>query len=273
MAFEAGGCSTVKVNAEPILSVRNLTCKFGGLVAVNSVEMNVRRGEIRALIGPNGAGKSTTLNLITGIYRPNEGEVSMDGQSLVGLPPSSIARAGVARTFQTIRLWKQMTLLENVMVGHQCRTDTGLLNILLHTKKAKADEEQTRREALMALGLVGLRENAQQTAGSLSYGQQRRLEIARALATKPRVLLLDEPAAGMNPQEVNDLVRQIVAIRDTGITVVLIEHNMPLVMRIADRITVLSFGRRIAEGEPKEIRENPEVIAAYLGRPDDDTAS
>lgn len=263
----------MNTNGEPILSVRNLTCKFGGLVAVNSVDINVRRGEIRALIGPNGAGKSTTLNLITGIYRPNDGEVSMDGHSLVGLSPSSIARAGVARTFQTIRLWKQMTLLENVMVGHQCRTDTGLFDILLRTKKATADEMQIREEARNALGLVGLAENAHRTASSLSYGQQRRLEIARALATKPRVLLLDEPAAGMNPQEVNDLVRQIVAIRDAGVTVVLIEHNMPLVMRIADCITVLSFGKKIAEGVPKEIRENPEVISAYLGRPDDDAAA
>jgi branched-chain amino acid transport system ATP-binding protein len=273
MALEAGECPVVKANAGPLLSVRNLSCKFGGLVAVDRVDMDVKHGEIRALIGPNGAGKSTTLNLITGIYRPNGGEVSIGGQELVGLPPSSITRAGVARTFQTIRLWKQMTLLENVMVGYQCRTGARLLDILLQTRRAMADEEQTREEALKALGLVGLKENAGQLAGALSYGQQRRLEIARALATKPRVLLLDEPAAGMNPQEVNDLVHQIVAIRDAGITIVLIEHNMPLVMRIADCITVLSFGRKIAEGKPQEIRENPEVISAYLGRPDDNAAS
>ena len=258
---------------EPILRVEGLTCRFGGLIAVNNVDISIPQGEIRALIGPNGAGKSTTLNLITGIYRPDKGKVSMAGQSLVGLQPSKIARAGVARTFQTIRLWKQMTLLENVMVGHQCRTETSLFDVLLRTKKASSDEDRTRAEALKVLELVGLADRATWTAGSLSYGQQRRLEIARALATLPRVLLLDEPAAGMNPQEVNDLVRQVLAIRDSGVTVVLIEHNMPLVMRIADRITVLSFGKKIAEGEPKEIRENPEVIAAYLGRPDDDAAS
>jgi len=261
------------MDAAAVLAVEGLTCRFGGLIAVNNVDLNVRHGEIRALIGPNGAGKSTTLNLITGIYRPDKGSVRMGGQSLVGLQPSKIAKAGIARTFQTIRLWKQMTLLENVMVGHQCRTTAGLLDILLGTRKARDDEERTRTEAMEALELVGLGDRALRTASSLSYGQQRRLEIARALATIPKVLLLDEPAAGMNPQEVNDLVRQIQAIRDSGVTIVLIEHNMPLVMRIADRITVLSFGKKIAEGEPREIRENPEVIAAYLGRPDDDAAA
>ena len=255
------------------LNVSGLTCRFGGLLAVDSVDMRVHFGEIRALIGPNGAGKSTTLNLLTGIYKPHAGEVHLEGMSLAGLPPSKIARAGIARTFQTIRLWKQMSLLENAMVGHQCRTTSGLLHILLNTKKARAEEEQTRREAMAALALVGLGDSPHRLAHSLSYGQQRRLEIARALATKPRLLLLDEPAAGMNPQEVNELVRQIAAIRDAGVTVILIEHNMPLVMRIADRITVLSFGRKIAEGTPQEIRENSEVVAAYLGRPDDDLAA
>lgn len=254
-------------------AVSGLTCRFGGLLAVDNVDMTVMSGEIRALIGPNGAGKSTTLNLITGIYKPNAGEVRLEGLSLEGLPPSKIARAGIARTFQTIRLWKQMTLLENAMVGHQCRTTSGLMDVLLRTKRARAEEEQTRREAMAALALVGLDKGADRPANSLSYGQQRRLEIARALATKPRLLLLDEPAAGMNPQEVNELVRQIAAIRDAGITVILIEHNMPLVMRIADRITVLSFGRKIADGTPQEIRENPEVVSAYLGRPDDDLAA
>jgi branched-chain amino acid transport system ATP-binding protein len=256
-----------------ILSVQGLTCQFGGLVAVNNVDLTIRQGEIRALIGPNGAGKSTTLNLITGIYRPDKGSVRLAERSLVGLRPSRIAKAGVARTFQTIRLWKQMTLLENVMVGHQCRAGSGFLDVLFRTAKARDDEERTRAEAMKALVLVGLADRATRLAGSLSYGQQRRLEIARALATLPRVLLLDEPAAGMNTQEANDLVQQILAIRAAGVTVVLIEHNMPLVMRLADRITVLSFGRKIAEGEPKEIRENPEVIAAYLGRPDDDAST
>jgi ABC-type branched-subunit amino acid transport system ATPase component len=260
------------LTVQPILQIQGLTCRFGGLTAVDNVDMSIDRGEIRALIGPNGAGKSTTLNLITGIYKPDEGSVSLGGLSVAGMMPSKIAKAGVARTFQTIRLWKQMSLLENVMVGHQCRTTAGLLDALLRTKKAKDEECETRSKAMEALTLVGLADRAGLTASALSYGQQRRLEIARALATSPTVLLLDEPAAGMNPQEVNDLVEQVLVIRNSGITVVLIEHNMPLVMRIADRITVLSFGRKIAEGAPKEIRENPEVISAYLGRPDDHTA-
>lgn len=256
----------------PILTVEGLTCRFGGLTAVNCVDITVDRGEIRALIGPNGAGKSTTLNLITGIYKPDEGSVRLANHSLIGMSPSKIAKAGVARTFQTIRLWKQMTLLENVMVGHQCRTTAGLFDVLLGTKRAKEDEQVTRVKAIEALALVGLSDRAAWLASALSYGQQRRLEIARALATSPTILLLDEPAAGMNTQEVNDLVDQIQLIRQSGITVVLIEHNMPLVMRIADQITVLSFGKKIAEGAPEEIRQNPEVISAYLGNPDDHAA-
>lgn len=258
---------------EPLMRIDGLTCRFGGLTAVDDLSMAIRQGEIRALIGPNGAGKSTTLNLITGIYQPNQGSVSLRGKSLAGISPSNITKAGVARTFQTIRLWKQLTLLENVMVGHQCRTTAGFFHILFATRKSRDEENKTRAKAQQALELVGLSDRAGALAGSLSYGQQRRLEIARALATEPTVLLLDEPAAGMNPHEVNELVGQIFAIRESGITVMLIEHNMPLVMRLADQITVLSFGRKIAEGIPSEIRENPDVIAAYLGRPDDDLAA
>jgi branched-chain amino acid transport system ATP-binding protein len=256
-----------------LLRIESLTCHFGGLIAVDNLCMDVSAGEIRALIGPNGAGKSTTLNLITGIYRPDGGSVSLKGRPLTGISPSAITKAGIARTFQTIRLWKRMTLLENVMVGYQCRTKAGFLDVLFQTKRSQLEEMTTRVKALEALSLVGLSDKANALAGSLSYGQQRRLEIARALATEPAVLLLDEPAAGMNPQEVNDLVDQIFTIRASGITVILIEHNMPLVMRIADRITVLSFGRKIAEGIPAEIRENPDVITAYLGRSDDDVAA
>jgi branched-chain amino acid transport system ATP-binding protein len=264
-----------------LLDVEGLGCRFGGLTAVDDLSMSVPFGEIRALIGPNGAGKSTTLNLITGIYRPTAGSIRLNQWSLaglqqkplVGLAPSAIAKAGIARTFQTIRLWKQMTLLENVMVGHQCRTKAGFFEVLFATRQSKLEEIATREKAMQVLELVGLADKAHALAGSLSYGQQRRLEIARALATEPRILLLDEPAAGMNTQEVSDLGDQILSIRKSGITVVLIEHNMPFVMRIADRITVLSFGRKIAEGTPAEIRENPEVISAYLGRPDDDAAA
>lgn len=261
------------MSAVPILQIRDLTCQFGGLLAVDRLDLDIYDGEIRALIGPNGAGKSTTLNLITGIYRPDRGSVTLRGLSLVGAAPSKIARGGIARTFQTIRLWKQMTLLENVMVGHQCRTHSGLFDVLLRTKRALREEDETRSKAIEALSLVGLVDLADRLASTLSYGQQRRLEIARALATSPTILLLDEPAAGMNTQEANELVEQIYLIRDTGITVVLIEHNMPLVMRLADQITVLSFGKKIAEGTPGEIRENPEVISAYLGRSDDDAAA
>lgn len=264
-----------------LLSVEGLGCRFGGLTAVDGLTMKVPFGEIRALIGPNGAGKSTTLNLITGIYRPTAGAIHLNersltgvqDRSLVGLAPSAIARAGIARTFQTIRLWKRMTLLENVMVGHQCRTRAGFFEILFATRRSRLEEVATRDKAFEVLALVGLADKAHALAGSLSYGQQRRLEIARALATEPRVLLLDEPAAGMNPQEVADLGDQILTIRKSGITVVLIEHNMPFVMRIADQITVLSFGKKIAEGTPAEIRANPDVIAAYLGKPDDDVAA
>lgn len=258
---------------EVLLSIERLTCRFGGLLAVDNLSIDIPAGEIRALIGPNGAGKSTTLNLVTGIYRPDNGSILLNGRSLVGTSPSQIARAGIARTFQTIRLWKQMTLLENVMVGYQCRTKSGFLDVLFATKRSRQDEERTRSKALSALELVGLSGRATLLAGSLSYGQQRRLEIARALATEPSILLLDEPAAGMNPQEVNELVGQIAKIRDAGTTVVLIEHNMPLVMRIADKITVLSFGRKIAEGTPAAIKEHPDVIAAYLGKADEDAAA
>lgn len=251
----------------------DLTCRFGGLLAVDNVTTLVSRGEIRALIGPNGAGKSTTLNLITGIYQPDAGSVFLDGKTITGMSPAQIARAGVARTFQTIRLWKQMSLLENVMVGHQCRMQSNFLDILFASKRSRAEEEIVRSKAYDALELVNLSSKAMQLAGSLSYGQQRRLEIARALATEPSVLLLDEPAAGMNNQEANELVEQIFTIREKGVTVVLIEHNMPLVMRVADKVTVLSFGRKIAEGTPIEIRENRDVIAAYLGNADDDAAA
>lgn len=256
-----------------LLRTRGLTCRFGGLVAVDAVDLDVSANEIRALIGPNGAGKSTVLNLVTGIYRPTAGTIDFEGAPIAGLRPSAIARRGMARTFQTIRLWKQMTILENVMVGHQCRTRSGIVDVLLGTRRASQDESATREKALSALELVGLAGRAGQRAGTLSYGQQRLLEIARALATEPSLLLLDEPAAGMNPQEANALVDQIFRIRATGVAVLLIEHNMRLVMRVADRITVLSFGRKIAEGAPEEIRTNPEVISAYLGQAGDDVAA
>lgn len=252
-----------------LLVVEELTCRFGGLLAVDRLEFCVAKGEIRALIGPNGAGKSTVLNLITGVYRPTAGTVVFKGNKIAGASPSSIARCGLARTFQTIRIWKQMSLLENVMVGFQCRTASGFLDVLFGTRRGRQDERETREKALDSLELVGLGAASQRPAGSLSYGQQRLLELARALATQPSLLLLDEPAAGMNPQEANVLVDLLFKIRARGISILLIEHNMKLVMRVADRITVLSFGKKIAEGSPEEVRNDQNVITAYLGQVDE----
>lgn len=258
---------------ETLLSVDSLVCRFGGLLAVDNLDMKVVGGEIHALIGPNGAGKSTVINLITGVYRPTAGTVSFRGQSLTGELPSTIARSGVARTFQTIRIWRQMSLLENVMVGFQCRTQSGLIDVLLGSRRSRDDERNTREKALESLGLVGLDGISDRLAGSLSYGQQRLLELARAAATQPSLLLLDEPAAGMNPQEANTLVEILFQIRKRGISILLIEHNMKLVMRVADCITVLSFGKKIAEGAPVQIRNDPGVIKAYLGQVEEDAAA
>jgi branched-chain amino acid transport system ATP-binding protein len=255
---------------EILLETRDLTVRFGGLVALDSVTFSIRRGEILGLIGPNGAGKTTCFNAITGVYRPSSGSVIFDGAPLGRIKRHQITRRGIARTFQNIRLWGEMTALENVVVGTDARHKTSVPGAIVRSPRHQREERDAIERAAALLTFVGIAHRGNEKAKNLPYGDQRRLEIARALATEPKLLCLDEPAAGFNPGEKVALVELINKIRDDGYTVLLIEHDMRLVMGVTERIVVLEFGRKIAEGVPAEIRENLAVIAAYLGVPDDE---